>query len=158
MQRKIKSKGAKPRVNKILIKVKMLQIGDQFKHNFKYTQSDVDTFAKVSGDMNPLHIDPIAGANSVFGRNIIHGFLGGAVFTKIFGFLWMADGHIYMKQTMQWLKPMFVDQEYVAIITVKEIFPEKHRVLYDCSIFDLTSNDQTFVGEALLMNKKQYVW
>ncbi|MBK6353646.1 MAG: hypothetical protein IPF46_09610 [Saprospiraceae bacterium] len=68
MQRKIKSKGAKPHVNNLLIKVKMLQIGDQFKHTFRYTQSDVDTFAKVSGDMNPLHIDPAAGANSIFGK------------------------------------------------------------------------------------------
>ena len=158
MQRKIKSKGAKPHVNNLLIKVKMLQIGDQFKHTFRYTQSDVDTFAKVSGDMNPLHIDPAAGANSIFGKNIIHGFLGGSVFTKIFGILWMADGHIYMKQTMQWIKPMFVDQDYEAVITVKEIFPDKHSVLYDCAIFDLDTGEQTFTGEALLMNKKQYVW
>ena len=104
----------------------MIKVGDQFKHDFSYTQEDVNLFAKVSGDTNPLHIDAEAGKNSVFGRNIIHGFLGGSVFTKIFGALWMADGHVYMKQTMQWLKPMFVDTTYEAVITVKEIFPEKN--------------------------------
>ena len=103
---------------------KMIQIGDQFKHKFSFTQEQVYIFAQVTGDTNPLHVDPVAGAQSVFGRNIIHGFLGGSVFTKIFGALWKADGHIYMKQTMQWLKPMFVDTEYEAVITVKEIFPE----------------------------------
>lgn len=61
----------------------MLQIGDQFKHTFRYSQLDVDLYAKVSGDTNPLHIDPEVGKNSIFGRNIIHGFLGGSVFTKI---------------------------------------------------------------------------
>ncbi len=136
----------------------MLQIGDQFNHIFRYTQEDVNLFAKVSGDVNPLHIDAEAGKASIFGRNIIHGFLGGSVFTKIFGALWKADGHVYLKQTMQWLKPMFVDTDYEARITVKEIFPEKNRVLYDCAIFDKSSGEQCFTGEALLMNKKQYVW
>lgn len=136
----------------------MIQIGDQFKHSFSYTQEDVNLYAKVSGDINPLHIHPEAGKASIFGRNIIHGFLGGSVFTKIFGALWKAEGHIYLKQTMQWLKPMFVDTEYEAVITVKEIFPEKHRVLYDCAIFDKNNHEQTFTGEALLMNKKEYVW
>ncbi len=135
----------------------MLQRGDQFKHIFSYTQEDVNLYAKVSGDTNPLHIDPEAGQKSMFGRNIIHGFLGASVFTKIFGALWKADGHVYLKQSMQWLKPMFVDTQYEAVITVKEVYPEKARVLYDCAIYDLISRDQTFTGEALLMNKKEYV-
>lgn len=135
----------------------MIQKGDQFKHRFSYTQEDVNLYAKVSGDINPLHIDAEAGKNSIFGRNIIHGFLGASVFTKIFGALWMADGHVYLKQTMQWLKPMFVDTSYEAVITVKEVFPDKNRVLYDCAIYDTTTGEQTFTGEALLMNKKQYV-
>lgn len=136
----------------------MLQRGDQFKHQFSYNQEDVNLYAKVSGDTNPLHINPDAGATSIFGRNIIHGFLGASVFTKVFGALWMADGHVYLKQSMQWLKPMFVDIQYEAVITVKEIYPEKNRVLYDCAIFDVLSGEQTFIGEALLMNKKQYIW
>jgi 3-hydroxybutyryl-CoA dehydratase len=136
----------------------MINIGDQFKHQFSYTQEEVNLYAQVSGDTNPLHINEEAGKNSVFGRNIIHGFLGGSVFTKIFGALWKADGHIYMKQVMQWLRPMFVDTSYEAVITVKEIFPEKNRILYSCEIFDVVTKEQTFTGEALLMNKKEYVW
>jgi 3-hydroxybutyryl-CoA dehydratase len=136
----------------------MIQVGDKFEHEFSYTQQDVDLYAKVSGDTNPLHTDQEAGKNSMFGRCIMHGFLAGSVFTKIFGALWKADGHVYMKQTMQWMKPMFVDTTYRASITVKEIFPEKNRVLYECAIFEVETGDQTFTGEALLMNKKQYVW
>ncbi len=136
----------------------MIKVGDQFKHEFGYTQNEVNLYAQVSGDTNPLHTNDAAGKASPFGRCIMHGFLGGSVFTKIFGALWMADGHVYMKQTMQWLKPMFVDTKYEAVITVKEIFPVKNRVLYECAIFDVVSGDQTFTGEALLMNKKQYVW
>lgn len=136
----------------------MLKIGDEFRHKFGYTQQDVDDYARVSGDTNPLHIDPQAGKESMFGRNIIHGFLGASVFTKIFGSLWYADGHVYLSQTIKWLKPMFADQEYEAMIRVKEVFPEKNRVLYECAVYDVASGDQTIAAEATLMNKKQYVW
>jgi 3-hydroxybutyryl-CoA dehydratase len=136
----------------------MLKIGDEFRHRFSYTQPDVDSYARISGDTNPLHIDPQAGKESMFGRNIIHGFLGASVFTKIFGSLWYADGHVYLSQSTKWLKPMFTDQEYEAVVKVKEVFPEKGRVLYECAVYDPASNEQTIAGEALLMNKKQYIW
>lgn len=136
----------------------MLKIGDEFRHTFSYTQEDVDGYAKVSGDTNPLHIDPQAGKDSMFGRNIIHGFLGASVFTKIFGALFHVDGHIYMSQSIKWLKPMFTGVKYEAVVTVKEIFPEKHRVLYTCAVYDKATGEQTISGEALLMNKKQYNW
>jgi 3-hydroxybutyryl-CoA dehydratase len=136
----------------------MLKIGDQFEHLYRYSQEQVNLFAQVSGDTNPLHIDEEAGKNSMFGRCIMHGFLGASVFTKIFGALWYADGHVYMKQSMTWLKPMFVETDYKAVITVKEVFPEKNRVLYDCAVYDAATGEQTISGEALLMNRKQYVW
>ncbi|NCX95267.1 MAG: MaoC family dehydratase [Chitinophagia bacterium] len=136
----------------------MLQVGDEFRHQYSYTQEDVDTYAKVSGDTNPLHIDPAAGAASMFGRNIIHGFLGASVFTKIFGALWYADGHVYMSQNIKWLKPMFVGETYEAVVKVKEIFKDKNRILYECAVYHAGTGEQTIAGEALLLNKKQYRW
>jgi 3-hydroxybutyryl-CoA dehydratase len=136
----------------------MLKIGDEFRHKYSYTQDDVDTFARVSGDTNPLHIDPQAGKDSPFGRNIIHGFLGASVFTKIFGALWFADGHVYMSQSMKWIKPMFVDTEYEAVVTVREIIADKHRIVYDCTVYETATGDKTILGEAKLQNSKQYVW
>ncbi len=137
----------------------MLQPGDEFRHTFSYTQEDVATYAKVSGDLNPLHIDPQAGKDSMFGRNIIHGFLGASVFTAIFGYLWNNDGHVvYMSQNIKWLKPMFIDTQYEGVVTVKEIFPEKHRILYECAVYNKETGEQTIAGEALLMNRKSYVW
>lgn len=135
----------------------MLKIGDEFRHKFSYTQDDVDTYARVSGDVNPLHIDAEAGRQSMFGRNIIHGFLGASVFTKIFGALWYADGHVYMSQSIKWIRPMFVDTTYEAVITVKEIIADKNRVVYDCAVYD-EAGEKTIEGEAKLQNKKQYIW
>ncbi len=136
----------------------MIQIGDEFRHKFSYSQEDVNMYARISGDTNPLHTDPQAGKESIFGRNVMHGFLGASVFTKIFGSLFHADGQVYLSQTIKWLRPMFVDTEYEAVVKVKEIFPEKNRVTYECGVFNPASGEQTIAGEATLLNKKQYVW
>ncbi len=136
----------------------MIKVGDIFTHDFSYTQEQVDLYAKISGDTNPLHVNAEVGKASMFGRNIIHGHFSASVFTKIFGVLLHADGHIYMKQNTTFLKPMFVDTPYQAIITVKEIFPEKNRVLYETKVIDVATGADTITGEALLMNKKDYVW
>jgi 3-hydroxybutyryl-CoA dehydratase len=132
--------------------------GDVFTHDITYTQEQVNLYAEISGDINPLHIDEATGKTSMFGRNIIHGHFSASVFTKIFGVLYYADGHIYMKQNSTFLKPMFVNTPYRAVITVKEIFPEKTRVLYETRVIDVETGEDTIIGEALLMNKKQYVW
>jgi acyl dehydratase len=145
-------------LTKIIIIMAAPNVGDVFTHNIKYTQEQVNLYAQISGDTNPLHINPEAGKASIFGRNIIHGHFSASVFTKIFGALYYAEGHIYMKQNNTFLKPMFVDTDYQAVITVKEIFPEKNRVLYETKIVDVATGADTLVGEALLMNKSQYVW
>ncbi len=134
------------------------QVGDIFTHDFSYTQEQVDLYAKISGDTNPLHVNQEVGKASMFGKCIIHGHFSASVFTKIFGVLFHAEGHIYMKQNTTFLKPMFVDTPYQAVITVKEIFPEKNRVLYETKVVDPATGSDTIVGEALLMNKKDYNW
>jgi 3-hydroxybutyryl-CoA dehydratase len=136
----------------------MIQIGDVFTLDFTFTQQQVDLYAQVSGDINPLHIDAEAGKASIFGRNIIHGHLSASVFTRIFGVLLHADGHIYMKHNTTFIKTMYVDTNYQAVVTVKEIFADKNRVLYETKVIDPATGDTTITGEALLMNKKAYVW
>ena len=136
----------------------MIETGQEFRHKFSYTQQDVNDYARVSGDVNPLHVDEAAGKASMFGRCIIHGYLGASVFTKLFGTTIYADGNIYMMQNLKFLKPMFTGNEYEAVVTVKEIFADKNRILYTTEVFDASTGDKTITGEAMLLNKKQYVW
>jgi 3-hydroxybutyryl-CoA dehydratase len=131
-------------------------VGMEYRHQFSFSQEQVDLFAQVTGDTNPLHIDAEYGAQSMFGRRIIHGFLGGSVFTKLFGTLFYADGNVYMKQEMKFLKPMFTEKQYEAVLTVKEIIAEKNRAVIETKIIDLETGDVTTTGEAMMYNKKYY--
>ncbi|MFN5884733.1 MAG: MaoC family dehydratase [Bacteroidota bacterium] len=134
------------------------KVGDVFTHDIIYTQDNVNLYAQISGDTNPLHINDDVGKASMFERCIIHGHYSASVFTKIFGTLLYPDGQIYMKQNTTFLQPMFVDTLYQAVITVKDIFPEKNRVLFETKVIDKATGKETITGEALLMNKKHYVW
>ena len=129
---------------------------DTFKHQFRFTQADVIAFAKVSGDDNPLHLDPDFAANTPFKRPIIHGMLGATVFTKILGTQWPGAGSVYMKQTIEFLRPMFVDTDYEAVFKVISVNPEKHIAEISTEIFDLQTKKITTKGVATALNKDKF--
>ncbi len=135
----------------------MIKIGETFIHSFLYSQEQVNTFAQVSGDTNPLHTDAEYAKSSMFGRCIMHGYLGGCVFTKLFGTLFYADGNIYMSQSMKFMKPMYADQKYEVRLEVLEVDFIKNRAKIKTEIFDPETGDCTTIGEAMLLNKKQFV-
>ncbi|MCF8254719.1 MAG: dehydrogenase, partial [Bacteroidia bacterium] len=74
------------------------KVGDVFTHDITYTQEQVNMYAQISGDTNPLHVNQEVGSASMFGKCIIHGHFSASVFTKIFGTLLFPEGQIYMKQ------------------------------------------------------------
>lgn len=65
----------------------MIKTGDKYRHEVTYTQEGVIAFAEITGDKNPIHLDPEFAAKTPFGRPIVHGFLSASVFSKVFGML-----------------------------------------------------------------------
>jgi len=132
----------------------MLEVNQVYKHEFKFTQEEVNQFAQVTGDNNPVHIDPDFAAKTLFKRPIMHGMLGASLFSKVFGTLFPGNGTIYLKQSLAFLKPMYVNTQYEAIFTVKEVNKEKHRAIIETSIIDESGTVCT-TGDALVMNPEK---
>lgn len=131
--------------------MKINNVGDKYEYEFSYNQEDVNAFAEISGDKNPIHLDEEYASNSLYKKRIIHGFLGGSVFSKIFGTIFPGEGTLYLNQTMTFYKPMYTKEKYIAKFTVKEILKEKHRAVVDTIIVD-TNNNLIIKGSALIQN------
>ncbi|MCX8080102.1 MAG: MaoC family dehydratase [Bacteroidia bacterium] len=130
----------------------MINVNDTYIHEFSFSQEDVNRFAEVTGDKNPVHLDPAYAANTMFKRPIMHGMLSASLFSKVFGTLYPGEGTIYLKQSLQFLKPMYVDTPYEAVFTVKEVNREKHRATFETVIREKSSGTVCTSGEALVMN------
>lgn len=133
----------------------MINIGDTFEHSFSFTQEDVVLFAKVTGDNNPVHLDEVYAANTIFKRPIIHGMLGATVFSKVFGTMFPGEGTIYLNQNIQFLRPMLVDTNYIAQFEVIEIDREKHRATITTIVLN-EEGKKVVDGSAILMHSEKF--
>jgi len=134
----------------------MIKTGDTYQHALMFQQSDVDAFARITGDNNPIHIDAEYAAKTPFGRPIVHGFLSGAVFSKVFGTLFPGEGTIYLYQEMKFMAPVFVDQPYMAKFEVAEVNTEKHSAIIKCTL-ENGEGKVCIDGMAKLKNNMQFI-
>ena len=132
-----------------------IKLGDTYTEKVRYTQANVDTFAQISGDNNPIHISPEYASKSIFGRCIVHGFFAGAVFSKVFGTQWPGEGTIYLYQEMKFMSPVFVEQDYDAVFEVVELDEVKHRGTIKCTLQD-ADGKVAIAGTAKLLNAERF--
>lgn len=130
----------------------MIQSAQVYTHEFSFSQEQVNQFAEVTGDKNPVHTDAAYAAKTMFKRPIMHGMLSASLFSKVFGTLFPGEGTIYLKQSLSFLKPMYVDTQYEAVFTVKEIIKDKNRAVIETVIKDKASGNVCTSGEAVVMN------
>jgi 3-hydroxybutyryl-CoA dehydratase len=132
-----------------------ITVGSTYFYEFSFTQEDVINFAQASGDFNPLHLDQEYASGTIFKRTIIHGFLGGSVFSKVFGTIFPGKGTIFLKQDMTFLNPMFIGVNYRATFEVIETDISKNRAIVKTNISD--SDDLIVIkGEALIKHLSIY--
>ena len=129
----------------------MIEVNQTYTHEFQFSQDEVNRFAEVTGDRNPVHTDAAYAAGTMFKRPIMHGMLGAALFSKVFGTLFPGEGTIYLKQSLNFLKPMYAGTAYDAVFTVKEVIREKNRAIVETVIKDKEGKVCTS-GEATVMN------
>jgi 3-hydroxybutyryl-CoA dehydratase len=125
-----------------------LKIGMQATVSRTITDTDLRNFSGVSGDTNPMHLNEEYAKTTMFGGTIVHGMLTASLISAVIGTKLPGPGCIYMSQTLKFLAPVRVGDTVYATCTVKELFPEKHRVLLDtvCMVKDV----KVIEGEALI--------
>ena len=126
-----------------------IKVGEKYREIILFKAADIAAFAEVSKDKNPLHLDPVYCANTRFGKPIVHGALLFSHFSRIFGTIWPGEGSVYLKQSMEFLRPIFVGDEATLEIECTDIDFAKKRVTFLCTFFNL-ENKAACRGEAVI--------
>jgi len=113
------------------------------------TEADIVMFAGISGDTNPIHINQLFAEGSMFKERIAHGMLSAAFISTVVGTRIPGPGCIYVNQSLRFRAPVKAGDTVVARATVKEILPERRRVVLStvCSVGETVVLD----GEATMM-------
>ncbi|MDX5361005.1 MAG: MaoC family dehydratase [Alphaproteobacteria bacterium] len=126
-----------------------MEVGQSADYVRTVTAEDIEAFARVSGDTNPVHLDEEYARATPFGGRIAHGMLSGAFISTILGTKMPGPGTIYLGQTLKFRAPIRIGDEVTARCTVREIVAEKRRVVMDCVC--LVGGKPVTEGEATVM-------
>lgn len=111
-----------------------------------FTGADVDAFAELSGDINPVHLDENYAKKTFFGSRIVHGAFVSSIFSTIFANTLPGPGCIYLKSESKFLKPIFLDQSVLFKVEVIDVNVERKRVVFNTTA--ISNNQECVVGLA----------
>ncbi|RIV19296.1 dehydrogenase [Fibrisoma montanum] len=133
--------------------MQVMQIGETYSYRYQFSQEDVEKFAEATGDDNPLHLDPQFAANTPFKRPIVHGMLSASVLAKVFGKQFGGSGGVHLSQTLDFVRPMYVDTEYEVRFFCKEINCRRHTAEITSEVFDLSTGKVTLRGTSVVFHR-----
>ena len=125
-------------------------IGDSAEVTKTIEQSDVDAFADLTGDHNPVHVDEEFAKTSRFGRRIAHGMLTASLISSVLANKLPGEGSVYLGQTLKFVAPVFPGDEITARVTIKEIREDKP--ILKLETICVNQRDETVIrGEAAVL-------
>lgn len=130
-----------------------LSVGQEASLSNTVSERDINAFAEVSGDKNPVHLDAEYAGSTIFKERIAHGMLSAGYISAVFGMRLPGPGAIYISQTLNFKAPVKIGDTVVTTVKVIELIPEKKRARFACVC---AVNDKPVVeGEAVLMVPKR---
>jgi 3-hydroxybutyryl-CoA dehydratase len=107
-----------------------LKVGDSAKISKTITETDIENFARATGDFNPIHLDQAYAEKTIFKERIAHGLLSVGLLSSILGNILPGHGTIYLSQEVRFLAPVRIGDTITARVEVIELIPEKNRAKF----------------------------
>jgi 3-hydroxybutyryl-CoA dehydratase len=126
-----------------------LELGMEADFQKTVTEADILAFATVSGDKNPVHLDEVYAAKTMFKGRIAHGMLTAAYVSAVFGMELPGPGAIYVSQTLNFKAPVRIGDVVTAKVKVVELLAPKRRARFECVC--TVAGKAVLEGEAVLM-------
>ena len=113
------------------------------------TDRDIELFAEVSTDHNPVHLDDDYARDTIFEGRIAHGMLTAGLISAVIGEQLPGHGTIYMGQTLKFLAPVRPGDMVYAEVEVTGMDIAKRRVELHCHCS--IDGKKVLVGEAVVL-------
>jgi len=129
-----------------------IKVGDSAEITKTIEQADIEAFADVTGDHNPVHIDEEFAKTTRFGKRIAHGMLTASLISSVLATELPGEGSVYLGQTLQFVAPVFPGDEITARVTVKEMREDKPIVKLETVC--VNQRDEVVIrGEATVLSR-----
>lgn len=130
-----------------------LKVGDKDSTSKVVTAADVEDFARISTDNNPVHLDEEFAKTTQFGRRIAHGMFGAGLISAVIGTKIPGYGTIYMSQDLKFKRPVYLGDTITAWAEVIEKIDEKKRLVLKTWV-ENQDGKPVIEGQALVMYDK----
>lgn len=97
-----------------------IEVGDSYTTKRVITAEDVKTFADITGDDNPIHVDEEYAKQSRFGKPIVHGVLLLGLLSKVMGRDFPGHGSVAVGISCRFLRPVPVGSEVTLEVKVAD--------------------------------------
>src|SRR5512143_4113443 len=101
------------------------QPGDKASRTTVISDEMVRSFAHLTGDSNPVHLDDAYAATTRFGRRIAHGMITAGLISATLANDLPGPGTVYLSQTLQFKAPVYPGDTITTTVEVKSVRPDK---------------------------------
>ncbi|TOK18529.1 enoyl-CoA hydratase [Vibrio parahaemolyticus] len=102
-------------------KIEQLELGQTAYFEKTISESDIQTFCGISGDINPVHVSQLAAEKSIFGSRVAHGIMVSGLTSAVLGMQLPGPGTIYLGQELKFIAPVYIGDTIKAEVEVIEI-------------------------------------
>ena len=112
------------------IPLEEIEIGMNVSYSQTITDADVKAFSGISGDRNPIHLDEQYAEKSRYKKRIAHGLMTASYFSALFGTKIPGEGCVYVSQSLNFKRPVYIGDTVVATVEVISVDLAKKRVFF----------------------------
>jgi acyl dehydratase len=102
-----------------------LQLGDTAELSKTISARDIEAFALLTGDVNPVHLDEEFAKRTRFGKRIAHGMWGASLISAVLGVKLPGPGTIFLGMDLKFQAPGYVGDTLTARAEIVKIREDK---------------------------------
>lgn len=130
--------------------MRQFEVGQKAQFSKSISDEDIRLMAQITGDSNPVHLDDAFAESTRFKGRIAHGLFSAGLISATLGTKLPGPGTIYLKQSLEFLRPVKPGETLTAEVEILTWDPDKRTMTLATRCFNEVGKDVAR-GEASLL-------